>query len=35
MDPLPLVSHRLTLEDAPLGYELFDRREALKVLLAP
>jgi threonine dehydrogenase-like Zn-dependent dehydrogenase len=31
----PLVSHRLSLEDAPLGYELFDRREATKVLLAP
>ena len=32
LDPLPLVSHRLTLEDAPHGYELFDRREATKVL---
>ena len=35
MDPLPLISHRLPLEDAPRGYELFDRREATKVLLAP
>jgi threonine dehydrogenase-like Zn-dependent dehydrogenase len=35
MDPLPLVSHRLPLEEASLGYELFDRREALKVLLWP
>lgn len=35
MDPLPLVTHRLSLEDAPLGYDLFDRREALKVLLSP
>jgi alcohol dehydrogenase len=35
VDPLPLVSHRLTLEDAPRGYELFDRREASKVLLRP
>jgi 2-desacetyl-2-hydroxyethyl bacteriochlorophyllide A dehydrogenase len=35
MDPLPLVTHRLSLEEAPLGYDLFDRREALKVLLAP
>jgi threonine dehydrogenase-like Zn-dependent dehydrogenase len=35
MDPLPLVSHRLSLDEAALGYELFDRREALKVLLAP
>jgi threonine dehydrogenase-like Zn-dependent dehydrogenase len=30
-----LVSHRLSLEDAPRGYELFDRREATKVVLAP
>jgi threonine dehydrogenase-like Zn-dependent dehydrogenase len=35
IDPLPLVSHRLALEDAPKGYELFDRREATKVLLNP
>jgi threonine dehydrogenase-like Zn-dependent dehydrogenase len=35
VDPLPLVSHRLSLEEAPKGYELFDRREASKVLLRP
>jgi threonine dehydrogenase-like Zn-dependent dehydrogenase len=35
MDPLRLISHRLPLEDAPRGYDLFDRREATKVLLAP
>jgi threonine dehydrogenase-like Zn-dependent dehydrogenase len=35
LDPMPLVSHRLPLEDAPRGYELFDRREATKVLLIP
>jgi threonine dehydrogenase-like Zn-dependent dehydrogenase len=35
IDPLPLVSHRLGLEEAPKGYELFDRREASKVLLRP
>jgi threonine dehydrogenase-like Zn-dependent dehydrogenase len=35
VDPLPLVSHRLPLEEAPKGYELFDRREASKVLLHP
>lgn len=33
MDPLPLVSHRLPLEDAPAGYDLFDRHQATKVLL--
>lgn len=35
IDPTPLISHRLTLEEAPRGYELFDRREATKVVLAP
>jgi threonine dehydrogenase-like Zn-dependent dehydrogenase len=35
VDPLPIVSHRLSLEEAPMGYELFDRREASKVLLRP
>jgi threonine dehydrogenase-like Zn-dependent dehydrogenase len=35
VDPRPIVSHRLPLEDAPRGYELFDRREATKVLLVP
>jgi alcohol dehydrogenase len=35
LDPAPLVSHRLPLDEASRGYELFDRREATKVLLAP
>ncbi|HEX9300125.1 MAG TPA: alcohol dehydrogenase catalytic domain-containing protein [Actinomycetota bacterium] len=35
LDPSPIVSHRLSLEEAPRGYELFDRRLATKVLLAP
>jgi threonine dehydrogenase-like Zn-dependent dehydrogenase len=35
IDPAPLVSHRLALEDAVKGYELFDRREATKVILVP
>jgi threonine dehydrogenase-like Zn-dependent dehydrogenase len=35
IDPTPLISHRLSLDDAPAGYELFDRREATKVLLTP
>ena len=35
IDPLPLVSHRLSLEEAPKGYELFDSRRATKVLLVP
>ena len=35
MDPTPLISHRLPLEDAAEGYALFDRREATKVVLEP
>jgi threonine dehydrogenase-like Zn-dependent dehydrogenase len=35
LDPSPLISHRLGLADAQRGYELFDRREATKVLLSP
>lgn len=35
VDPRPLVSHRLPLEDASKGYELFAAREATKVLLEP
>ena len=33
--PEAIISHRLPLDDAVLGYELFDRREALKVVLTP
>ena len=35
MDPLSIVSHRLPLEEAALGYDLFDSRRATKVLLLP
>ena len=35
LDPSPIVSHRLALEEAPKGYELFDTRQASKVLLKP
>jgi threonine dehydrogenase-like Zn-dependent dehydrogenase len=35
LDPGPLISHRLPLEDAVRGYELFERREATKVVLIP
>jgi threonine dehydrogenase-like Zn-dependent dehydrogenase len=33
LDPTPLISHRLPLDEAPYGYELFDTRRATKVLL--
>jgi threonine dehydrogenase-like Zn-dependent dehydrogenase len=35
LDPSPLISHRLPLEEAAKGYRLFDGREAVKVVLAP
>jgi 2-desacetyl-2-hydroxyethyl bacteriochlorophyllide A dehydrogenase len=35
LDPSPLVTHRMRLEDAPEAYEVYDRREALKIVLAP
>ena len=35
LDPTVLVSHRLPLTQAALGYELFDSREASKVILLP
>ena len=33
--PSDLISHRMRLDEAPHAYELFDRREATKVVLAP
>ncbi len=35
LDPGPLVTHRMNLDDAAEAYELYDRREALKIVLAP
>lgn len=35
IDPLPIISHRMPLADAARGYELFDAREATKVVLLP
>ena len=35
IDPTVIISHRLPLSEAPLGYRLFDDREAMKVLLLP
>jgi threonine dehydrogenase-like Zn-dependent dehydrogenase len=35
IDPLPIISHRMSLDDAPKGYELFDARQATKVVLKP
>jgi alcohol dehydrogenase len=33
--PAELISHRMSLDEAPRAYELFDRREANKVVLTP
>ena len=35
IDPLPIVSHRMSLEEAPEAYELFDTKRATKILLMP
>ena len=35
LDPTPLVTHHMSLDDAPEAYALYDRREALKIVLAP
>jgi threonine dehydrogenase-like Zn-dependent dehydrogenase len=35
LDPTPVITHRLALDDAPEAYRLFDSREATKVVLAP
>ncbi len=35
LDPSPLVTHHMSLEDAPEAYALYDRHEALKIVLQP
>ncbi|MGH2902558.1 MAG: alcohol dehydrogenase catalytic domain-containing protein [Solirubrobacteraceae bacterium] len=35
LDPSPLVTHHMALEDAVEAYALYDRREALKIVLQP
>jgi threonine dehydrogenase-like Zn-dependent dehydrogenase len=35
LDPSPLVTHHMKLDDAPEAYATYDRREALKVVLTP
>ena len=35
LDPSPLVTHHMALDDAAQAYEMFDRREALKIVLKP
>jgi len=35
LDPSPLVTHHMSLDDASEAYEIYDRREALKIVLTP
>jgi 2-desacetyl-2-hydroxyethyl bacteriochlorophyllide A dehydrogenase len=35
IDPTPLVTHHMPLDKAAEAYELYDRREALKIVLTP
>jgi 2-desacetyl-2-hydroxyethyl bacteriochlorophyllide A dehydrogenase len=35
LDPAPLITHHMGLDQAAEAYELYDRREALKIVLTP
>ena len=35
LDPGPLVTHWMSLDEAPEAYAIYDRREALKIVLRP
>jgi 2-desacetyl-2-hydroxyethyl bacteriochlorophyllide A dehydrogenase len=35
LDPAGLVTHHMALDEAPEGYAVYDRREALKIVLQP
>ncbi|MEA2420317.1 MAG: hypothetical protein QOE60_2523, partial [Thermoleophilaceae bacterium] len=35
LDPTPLVTHHMSLADAPEAYAVYDRREALKIVMTP
>lgn len=35
LDPTPLVTHRMPLDEAAEAYRVYDRREALKIALSP
>jgi alcohol dehydrogenase len=35
LDPAPLVSHHMKLDEAPEAYRVYDNREALKIVLSP
>ena len=35
LDPTPLVTHHMPLAEAPEAYAVYDRREALKIVMKP
>jgi S-(hydroxymethyl)glutathione dehydrogenase/alcohol dehydrogenase len=35
LDPTPLVTHHMKLDEAVEAYDIYGRREALKILLTP
>jgi 2-desacetyl-2-hydroxyethyl bacteriochlorophyllide A dehydrogenase len=35
LDPGPLITHRMSLDEAPEAFAIYDRREALKIVLRP
>ena len=35
LDPAPLVTHHMKLDDAAEAYRVYDQREALKIVLTP
>jgi threonine dehydrogenase-like Zn-dependent dehydrogenase len=35
LDPSPLVTHHMPLAEAPDAYAVYDRREALKIVMTP
>jgi 2-desacetyl-2-hydroxyethyl bacteriochlorophyllide A dehydrogenase len=35
LDPSPMVTHRMKLDEAPEAYAIYDRHEALKIVLSP
>ena len=35
LDPTPLVTHHMSLAEAPEAYAVYDRREALKIVMTP
>ncbi|HEX2161832.1 MAG TPA: alcohol dehydrogenase catalytic domain-containing protein [Thermoleophilaceae bacterium] len=35
LDPSPLVTHHMSLDEAPEAYAAYDRREALKIVMTP